>query len=156
LNNYSRIINDVVLSYQSYLLNNEIGLESRFKGAFNFELEGSYSFNDLSSDNLENRFENWTANGSTELRFFKHFTWRTNVEYTYFKNQSSGEANDFLIANSSLEYWKESTAWTFKIQLTNAFDTDIKFSNSFNQFQSIENRRFVQPRILLFAVIYNL
>ncbi len=156
LNEYSRIINEGILDYQSYLLNNSLGLESRFKGAFNFEIEGTHRFNDLSGSNFENKFENWTASGLTELTFLKHLTWRSDAEFTYFRNITSGNSNDFLIANTSLEYWKESTAWTFKVQLTNAFDNDIKFSNSINQFQATENRIFVQPRILLFSVGYKL
>ncbi|MGB3590607.1 MAG: carboxypeptidase-like regulatory domain-containing protein [Nonlabens sp.] len=156
LSTYSRIINREILDYQSLLFNNKVGVESRFKGSFNFEVAGSYSFSNLAGTNLENKFENWVVDGLTELNFLKHFTWKTDAEFTYFKNLTTSDNNNFLIVNSSLDYWKESSPWTFKVQMTNAFDNDVNFSNSINQFQAIENRVFVQPRILLFSVGYKL
>ena len=75
---------------------------------------------------------------------------------TYFQNNSTGQSDNFNTVDASLEYWKKSSAWDFKLEVTNLFNNEVRLSNNITQFQSSENRLFVQPRILLLSVAYKL
>jgi hypothetical protein len=155
-NDYSRIINNNALGYNSTALINKIEIESRFNKGINFEIEVGHSYNNLSGTNISNNFENWNSTGLVEFNFLKSFLFTTDYDLNYFKNNSTNQSSNFSTVNASLEYWKESTAWTFKFEAINMFDNDNKLSNSVNQFQATENRVFVQPRILLLSISYKL
>ena len=81
---------------------------------------------------------------------------KSDFDLTYFKNNVTRESNDFNTLNASIEYWKESSAWSFRVDATNLLDNQIRLSNSINQFQSTENQVFVQPRIIMLSISYKL
>lgn len=155
-NDYSRIINNRTFDYNSTALNNKVEIESRFKKGINFEIEVGHSYNNLTGANISNNFENWNTTGLMEFNFLKSLLFTVDYDLNYFKNNSTNQSNNFNTVNAALEYWKESTAWTFKLEAINLFDNDSKLSNNINQFQATENRVFVQPRILLLSISYKL
>ena len=77
------------------------------------------------------------------------------TSYTY-QNQTLDQRNSYEIANASLLYQKESSAWSFKVEAQNVFDVQFKNQNSFTSFIISDSRTFILPRILLFSVGYNL
>jgi hypothetical protein len=156
LSDYKRIVNESVLDYQSLYIRNSIKWETRFKKSPNFEIEVGHQYNNLEGSNISNNFENWTSRGAMDISFLKSFLFTADYELNYFTNNSTGQTNDFNTVNASLEYWKESSAWSFKLDATNLLDNDIKLSSNFTQIQASENRVFVQPRILLLSVTYKL
>ena len=62
----------------------------------------------------------------------------------------------YEIANATLSYKQENSAWSFKLKAQNLFDAQFKQSNSFNDFLVSDKRTFILPRILLFSIGYNL
>ncbi len=156
LSDYKRIVNESILDYRSTLISNSIEVETRFKKSPNFEIEIGHQSNNLEGSNISNNFENWISRGSMDINFLKSFLFTADYELNYFTNNSTGQSNDFNTLNTSLEYWKESSAWSFKLDATNLLNNEIKLSSNLSQFQASENRVFVQPRILLFSVIYKL
>lgn len=77
------------------------------------------------------------------------------TSYTY-QNKTLNQQNSYEIANASLLYQKESSAWSFKIEAQNVFDVQFKNQNSFNSFIISDSRTFILPRIVLFSIGYNL
>lgn len=156
ISDYKRIVNESVLDYQSSFISNNIEIETRFKKSLNFEIEVGHQLNNLESNNVSNNFENWTSRGAMDINFLKSFLFTADYELNYFTNNSTGQSSDFNTVNASLEYWKESSAWSFKLDATNLLNNEVKLSSNLSQFQASENRVFVQPRILLFSVTYKL
>ncbi len=77
------------------------------------------------------------------------------TSYTY-KNKTLGQKNNYEIANTSLFYQKESSAWSFKIEARNLFDTRFKNQNTFTSYVIADSKTYILPRILLFSIGYNL
>lgn len=77
------------------------------------------------------------------------------TSYTY-QNKTLDQQNSYEIANASLLYQKESSAWSFKIEAQNVFDVQFKNQNSFSSFIISDSRTFILPRIVLFSIGYNL
>lgn len=155
-NEYKRIVNQTTLNYQSVFINNKIEIATRFKKGPNFELEVAHQSNSINGAGISNNFESWNSAGTMELRFLKDFLFLTTYDLTYFINNTTGQSNNFNNVTSSLEYWKQSSAWSFKLEVTNAFNNKVRITNNVSQFQSSENRLFVLPRILLFSIAYKL
>ncbi|MEO9953221.1 carboxypeptidase-like regulatory domain-containing protein [Nonlabens sp.] len=156
MSDYKRIVNESVLDYRSAFISNSIEVGTRFKKSPNFEIEIGHQSNNLEGSNISNNFENWTSVGAIDFNFLKSFLFTADYELNYFTNNSAGQTNDFNTVNASLEYWKESSAWSFKIEAINLLNNEIKLSSNLSQFQASESRVFVQPRILFFSVTYKL
>jgi hypothetical protein len=77
------------------------------------------------------------------------------TSYTY-ENTSLDQSNSYEIANASLLYQKESSAWSFKVEAQNLFDVQFKNQNTFTSYIISDSRTFILPRILLFSIGYNL
>jgi hypothetical protein len=77
------------------------------------------------------------------------------TSYTY-QNQTLDQRNSYEIANASLLYQKESSAWSFKVEAQNMFDVQFKNQNTFTSYIISDSRTFILPRILLFSIGYNL
>lgn len=156
ISDYKRIVNESILDYRSAFISNSIEVETRFTKSPNFEIEISHQSNNLEGSNISNNFENWISRGAMDINFLKSFLFTADYELNYFTNNSTGQSNDFNTLNASLEYWKESSAWSFKLDATNLLNNEIKLSSNLSQFQASENRVFVQPRILFLSVTYKL
>jgi hypothetical protein len=87
---------------------------------------------------------------------WEDFIFKFNYDYNYFENQTTGDVNRFELADASLFYGKEDSAWGFELNATNLFDIEFKRQNSVNEFIVSDRRLFIQPRIVMFKVIYKL
>jgi len=87
---------------------------------------------------------------------WENFIFKFNYDYNYFENQTTGDINRFELADASLFYGKEDSAWGFEVNATNLFDIEFKRQNSVSEFIVSDRRIFIQPRIVMFKVIYKL
>lgn len=156
LSDYKRVINESILNYRSLFINNNLEMTTRFKYFPNFELQVGHQANVLEGDAISNSFDIWKSRGAVDIKFFKSFLFTANYELSNFANKNTRQKNNFNTVNASLEYWKESSAWNFKLEATNLLNNDIQLSSNFTPFQAVENRVFVQPRIILLSVGYKL
>jgi hypothetical protein len=154
--NYSRILNTRINDFESVNVSNTIEVETRFKKWPNFEFELGHRRNQLSGGLLSNSFDTFNSSGLVEWDFLKHFLFQADYDFSYFSNNESGDSNSFNTINTSIEYWKQSTAWKFKLEFMNLLDNSTRITSSVNQFQAIDNTIFVQPRVILLSVTYNL
>ncbi|QSS97345.1 TonB-dependent receptor [Psychroflexus sp. ALD_RP9] len=153
---YSRIINNETLAYQNNNYSYNWRVNTRFDDLPNFEVGYRHSFSRLNSDQIDNKFMRLTPFALVEYDFLDDFIFKFDYDYNYFKNQTTDNSNRFEIAESSLFYGKEDSAWSFEISATNIFDVDFKRENSVNEFIVSDRRIFLQPRTILFKLIYKL
>lgn len=62
----------------------------------------------------------------------------------------------YEIANATLSYKNENSAWSYKIIAQNMFNTQFKQSNSFSDYLISDSKTFILPRIIMFSIGYNL
>ncbi len=154
--NYSRIINQSVIDYQSNSYAYNVRVRTRFDDLPNLTLNMRHSFSELNSTNLKNKFTRWSPDLELEYDFWTDFIFNFNYNYTYFKNNTTNNSNRFELADASLYYNKESSPWAFELSATNLFDIDFRRENSLSEFTAIDRRTFIQPRTFLLSISYKL
>jgi hypothetical protein len=156
LRDYTRILNDVETDFNSNNINYELKAETRFKEWPNFEFGFSQTFNTLNSDSFDNEFMQIQPFVFVEYDFLKDFLFKFDYRYNYFENRSQNTFNRFEIGSTSLEYWKEGSAWSFQLSIENLFDVQFKQENSVNNFLASDRSIFIQPRTVVLSVVYKL
>lgn len=67
-----------------------------------------------------------------------------------------GQKNTYEIANATLSYKKEDSAWSYKISAQNMFNAQFKQRNRFSDYVVSDSKTFILPRIIMFSIGYNL
>ena len=73
-----------------------------------------------------------------------------------YQNKTLGQKNVYEIANATLSYKQENSAWSYKIKAQNLLNTQFKQSNGFSDYLISDTKTFILPRIIMFSVGYNL
>jgi hypothetical protein len=118
-----------------------------------------HSITETKSSNEGNptqKFQNISPSLDFKWRFLNDFVVSADYKYTYFKNETTANSNTFEVGNASLFYQQESSPWGFGLDVTNIFDIGFKRNNSLNEFLVMDSRTFIQPRIFIVKVSYQL
>lgn len=151
---YSRLVNDQLLDYQSNNYGYTLKFETHFKKWPNFEIGWNQNLSDFNSKISKNNFTQINPYGTLDWNFLKDFILSTHYAYNYYKNLNTKQSNHSDIGNLSLYYNKEDSPWGFEIDLNNVFDVRFKNENTFNQFFVSDTNLFIQPRTILFILSY--
>lgn len=73
-----------------------------------------------------------------------------------YRNKTMNQRNQHQMANASLYYKKDSSAWSFQLEARNLFDVEFKNMHSFSSYIISDMRTYILPRILMFTIGYNL
>lgn len=120
----------------------EVGLKQSF---------GSYS--------LSESLVNFTRNelfANIDYDFWKGYILSLNFISNNFRNNSLNQENNFDLANASLYYRKENSAWSFELNIKNLFDVPDRSSYYFSEYIISDTRTFILPRIFMISIGYNL
>lgn len=154
----NNIINGEDRNTKNLTQNYRASAETNFKEAPNFEI--GYNFTSTNSDNgvTDRTFFTNRPFANAEWNFGKGFTLGADWSlYNYDDNDDSTEIdNMYSFLEANLYYQKPDSQWEFRIQATNLLNVDTISSNNVNDFQISNTEYFVQPRIAMFTVKYNL
>ena len=153
---YSRNINNNIVKYRSNSYGYTAKAETSFNELPNIELGLRQRLSDFSSSTFENTFTQTDPYAILEYDFLNAFILKADYTYSGYKNKANNAKNSFALGNASLYYNKEDSPWAFEVDYNNIFDVNFKNSNSFNQFIINDTRVFIQPRTLLFKILYKL
>ncbi|AEE18741.1 TonB-dependent receptor [Dokdonia sp. 4H-3-7-5] len=154
----NNIINGEDRNTKNLTQNYRASAETNFKEAPNFEI--GYNFTSTNSDNgvTDRTFFTNRPFANAEWNFGKGFTLGADWSlYNYDDNDDSTEIdNMYSFLEANLYYQKPDSQWEFRIQATNLLNVDTISSNNVNDFTISNTEYFVQPRIAMFTVKYNL
>lgn len=153
---YSRVINQEILDYESKNYGYTFKTETSFKDLPNIEIGAEYEVNEFSNANFNNNFVQINPYAVLEYDFWNSFILNADYHFNYYENQNMGEINRFEIGNFSLYYNKEDSPWGFEIAINNAFDVRYRRGNTFSEFVVNDQRIFIQPRTALIKISYKL
>ncbi len=88
--------------------------------------------------------------------FLKGFIFNFDYKRSSYQNKSLNQKNVYELANATLSYKNEDSAWSYKIKATNLFNTTFKQSNSFSDYLIRDTKTYILPRIFMFSIAYNL
>src|SRR5690606_34422518 len=93
---------------------------------------------------------------NVDYDFLKGFIFSFDYSSYTYKNKSLNQKNSYELANTSLFYKKDSSAWSFEIEVQNLFGVQFKNQHSFNSYIISDTKTFILPRVFMFSITYNL
>jgi len=151
---FNNIVNDAVIHSKSLAHNYQASVASKFKNAPNFEVGYQKLFSEYSNtgSTTDRPFANM------EIGFLKNFILTADYSYYNYKNNENTIKNTYSFLNSALYYQQKDSKWEFKLSATNLTNNTSMNTDSYNEISDSNTTSlyFVQPRIYLFSVKYNL
>lgn len=108
------------------------------------------------SSNIKSEFVTNEPFLNIDYDFLKGFIFSFDYSMYYYKNKSFNQTNAYDLANVSLYYKHDDSAWSFKLEVQNVFDVQYKRRNSFSSYIISDNKTYILPRIIMFSIGYNL
>ena len=154
----NNIINGENRNTDNFTQNYNTSLETNFKDAPNFEV--GYRRQVTNSDNgvTDRTFFTDRPFANFEVSFLKGFTFAADWEYFNYDDDddSTDLLNTYQFLEANLYYQKPDSKWEFRVQATNLLDVDVISQNNVSDISISNTEFFVQPRIVLLTVKYNL
>lgn len=155
-NNFLQVINDIQQKNNSESFSIGTRLRTKFSNFPNFTVNYSKSFNNYTTPVSLSKFENDNLDFFLEYNFGKNFIFKLDYNYQRFNNLTVNSVNNNDILNTSLNYSREKSPWSFEISANNIFNNQFIRNNSFSDFLISDTRTFVLPRIIMFKLSYKL
>lgn len=115
----------------------------------------SVSLSNYEGNNTSSKFENHQPFANLEFNFLKGFSLEVDYEYNSYVSQTN-PTQQFDLMDAELRYRKEGSAWEFKVEGMNLFNTTGIRRDSFSESLISTYEYFIQKRYWLFTVMYDL
>ncbi len=132
------------------------GAETLFDNFPTIEAGYKRSVGNFTSSNTSSKFSTDEPYINIDYDFLKGFIFSFDYTHYRYQNKKQSVKNQYDVANSILSYREEDSAWSFKVEAKNLFDTRLKQSNRFSDYLISDTKTYILPRIIMFSVGYNL
>ena len=155
---FNNSVNDEIIKSKSVSQSYQGSLATKFKNAPNFEVGYQKSFNNYSNSKSET--DRPFAN--IEISFLKNFIFTSDYSYykykNTFENSNNKTNNTYSFLNANLYYQQKDSKWEFKISANNLTNNTSMNTDSYNEISDSNSTSiyYVQPRLYMFSVKYNL
>ncbi len=151
---FNNTVNNEQIKSKSLSHSYQASVASKFKDAPNFEVGYQKSFSEFSNtgSTTDRPFANM------EIGFLKNFILTADYSYYNYKNNENTVKNTYSFLNANLYYQQKNSKWEFKISANNLTDNTSMNTDSYNEISDSNTTSlyFIQPRIYMFSVKYNL
>ncbi len=155
LSDYFQEVNNTLSRNKSNSTGFGLEMSTNFKDWPNVEVGFNKSYSNFKSNTTNSNFTNQNPYINLEYDFLNGFIFEADYSSNTYKDDN-GQKNNYEIANVSLFYQKEDSAWGFKVSGTNILGVDYKNRNSFSEYIISDQKTYILPRIWLFAITYKL
>jgi hypothetical protein len=118
------------------------------------EIGYKHSKNKYTLSGNKSRFVTLEPFFNIDYDFLKGFIF--SLDYKFNKYKAINRSNNFDLANISLYYKAENSAWSFSLKGNNVFNVRYKNENLISSYIISDVRNYVLPRIIVFSLGYNL
>ncbi len=129
-----------------------VSLATQFKKAPNVDFGYRINF----SEQANTTFVTQTPSAKVNYYFLDGLNLNWEYSFNRFKNQSTGQANNFEIMSASINYLKKNSKFEYRIQANNLLNTRARLNNSFSVNGFSANENVILPRFVTFILKYNL
>jgi hypothetical protein len=151
---FNNIVNDEEIKSKNFSHSYQASVATKFKNAPNFEAGYQLSFTKYSSSgSTTNRpFANM------EIVFLKDFILTADYSYYNYQDEAKTYKNEYSFLNANLYYQQQNSKWEFKITANNITNNTSINTDSYNEItdSTTASLYFIQPRLWMFSVKYNL
>ena len=152
----NNIVNAQPTLSQNFTQNYQGSVETNFKNAPNFEIGYNRSINNYENGGLERIFYTDRPFANVDVKFLNGFTFTADWSYYNYYDKDDTTQNEYSFIEAGLRYQKPESKWEFRLDGTNLLNVDSLNNDSFNETYSTTTEYFVQPRILMASIKYNL
>ena len=153
---YVQEIDNAIQTNKNKSYNYEVGFETLFDNFPTIEVGVSRDIGRFISPLNNSKFITTEPFATIDYSFLKDFIFNFDYRKSIYENKDLGQKNTYEIANATLSYKNEDSAWSYKIMAQNMFNTQFKQSNRFSDFIVSDSRTFILPRIIMLSIGYNL
>ena len=153
---YTQEINNRIQTNKNNNYNYKVGLETLFDSFPTVEIGLKREVGEFISSNNNSKFITLEPFVSIDYAFLKGFVFNFNYQQNNYQNKTLGQKNTYEIANGTLSYKKEDSAWSYKIITQNIFNTKFRQSNNFTDYLISDTKTYLLPRMFVFSIRYNL
>ncbi len=134
----------------------EIAIETLFDKFPTIEIGFKQDMGNFTSSATTTKFVTTAPFINIDYNFLENFIFNFDYTKSNYQNKTLNQKNAYEIANATLSYKKENSAWSYKITAQNLLNAQFKQSNSFSDFLISDTKTFILPRIIMFSIGYNL
>ena len=153
---YIQELNNNIQTNKNTNYDYEIGFETLFDHFPTVEVGLKREIGKFTSSNNTSKFITTAPFVAMDYDFLKGFIFNFDYTKSNYQNKTLGQKNVYEIANATLSYKKENSAWSYKVTAQNLFNEKFKQSNRFSDYLISDSKTFILPRILMFSIGYNL
>jgi hypothetical protein len=153
---YIQELNSNLQTNKNNSYNYEVGFETMFDNFPTIEVGVSRDIGKFISSNSTSKFITTEPFITVDYDFLKGFIFNFDYKRSNYQNKTLDQKNVYEIANATLSYKKENSAWSYKVKAQNLFDSQFKQSNAFSDYVVSDTKTFILPRIVMFSIGYNL
>ena len=157
--NNSKYIQELNNNIQTNSNNNhdyELGVETLFDKFPTIEIGFKQTIGNFTASSNTSKFVTTEPFVTIDYDFLESFILNFDYRRSNYQNKTLGQKNTYEIANATLSYKKENSAWSYKMTAQNLLNAQFKLSNSFSDFLISDTKTFILPRIIMFSIRYNL
>jgi hypothetical protein len=153
---YLQNINENFVTNKSTNVGYELSVKTLFDKFPTVEVGFKQDFGNYTSSNQTSKFVTNQPYLTIDYDFLKGFIFSFEYENYNYTNKTSNQKNKYQLANTTLSYKNENSAWSFKLDAQNLLNVKFKNSNSFSSYIISDQKTYILPRIIMFTVGYNL
>jgi len=153
---YLQNINEAFVTSKSNNYSYTLSVKNLFDKFPTIEAGFEQSIGNYTSSNSTSKFITNQPYLNIDYDFLEGFIFSFEYENYNYENKTSNLKNTYQIANSTLSYKNEDSAWSFKIDAQNLFNVKYKKQNSFSSYIISDSKTYILPRIVMFSIGYNL
>lgn len=153
---YPTFLNDLQSNFRNSSIGYGITYKLNKKKLPNINLNVGKSHTLLNNGGSNTRFDNYTASGDFSFIPVKHLELVAAYNGSIFNDRNINEQISFNRLDLTCTYQKEKSHFSYSLRALNLLDTQNTGSSRVSEFIATSNITFLQPRILMFHIIYNL
>ncbi len=153
---YLQNINEAFVTNKSNNYSYTLSAKTLFDKFPTIEVGFEQSIGNYTSSNSTSKFVTNQPYLNIDYDFLKGFIFSFEYDNYNYENRTFNQKNTYQIANTTLSYKNEDSAWSFKIDAQNLFNVNYKQQNSFSSYIISDTKTYILPRIVMFSIGYNL
>ena len=156
LSTLNNVVNDQNKESRNFSQNYKASGETNFKTFPNLGIGYNLSSNSYNNGGVKNAFLTHQPFANLEYNFLNAFTFIADYSYFNYSNKDDSIENDYSFLNAKLYYQKPGSAYEFSLNASNLLNVQSINRDSFNENYNVSSQYFVQPRVVMFSIKYNL
>ena len=156
LNNMNLLANGEYVELTNFTQHYQASVETNFRKGPNLEIGYNRTVNHYDNGGIKSVYYTDRPFANLEVQFGKGFSFTADYSYYNYYNKQKTLLNEYAFLQANLFYQKSGSSWEFAVKGKNLLNVESLNRDSFNETFNVTTEYFVQPRIVLASVKYNL